>query len=326
MKTNILILSAGRRVALIKAFKNALKKLGDGGNIISADISMLAPSFYVSDKYYVIPKLDSIEFIPSLIEIIKKEEIKAVIPTIDLDLPVLAKNKERIEKETGTKVIISNEKAIEICSDKKKTHDFFIENNIPCPKLFQKSDFISYPLLIKPAKGFAAVGISKVNNKEELSILSEKIENPLLQEFVKGKEHTIDLFSDFEGNVISIVPRKRLEIRGGEVVKGVTVYNKEIIELSKNIAEKLNFIGPITLQCFLNEDGLKFFEINPRFGGGAPLSIKSGANSPEWIIKLLRGEKLEIKIGQFERNLFMLRYDDAIFIKGIKNEFTWREE
>ena len=33
-----------------------------------------------------------------------------------------------------------------------------------------------------------------------------------------------------------------------------------------------------------------FIEINPRFGGGIPLSIEAGANFPLWTIQMCQGE------------------------------------
>jgi carbamoyl-phosphate synthase large subunit len=74
--------------------------------------------------------------------------------------------------------------------------------------------------------------------------------------------------------------------------------------------------GVITLQLFLTDDKqLKFVEINPRFGGGAPLSIKAGANFPKWILQELSGKKTNIRFDGFQDNLIMLRYDDEVWLK-----------
>jgi carbamoyl-phosphate synthase large subunit len=73
--------------------------------------------------------------------------------------------------------------------------------------------------------------------------------------------------------------------------------------------------GVITLQLFLTGDGkIKFIEINPRFGGGAPLSIRAGADFPKWILQELTGRKPNIRLDGFRDNLLMLRYDSEVWL------------
>ena len=71
--------------------------------------------------------------------------------------------------------------------------------------------------------------------------------------------------------------------------------------------------GPITLQCFVNGNDITFIEINPRFGGGVPLSIKAGANYPKWILQNLTMEKSEIG-SSWQDKFMMLRFDEAVYI------------
>lgn len=86
-------------------------------------------------------------------------------------------------------------------------------------------------------------------------------------------------------------------------------------------------INCITVQCFLQPDGeIIFIEINPRFGGGYPLSYRAGADFPSWLMQLYMGEHPQVAIDEWEDGLAMLRYDDAIFVKaneiGIKSQLT----
>ncbi|MDH3246402.1 MAG: hypothetical protein OEM26_17405, partial [Saprospiraceae bacterium] len=55
-------------------------------------------------------------------------------------------------------------------------------------------------------------------------------------------------------------------------------------------------------------------EINPRFGGGFPLSYLAGANFPRWILKeyLLDGEIPYYD--DWEDKLLMLRYDQEMIV------------
>ena len=98
-------------------------------------------------------------------------------------------------------------------------------------------------------------------------------------------------FLDFNSNPITIVPRLRLATRSGEISKGLIVKHRIIIDTIKNMMDKFKFIGHITVQLKIDKD-IKFIEINPRFGGGAPMSIAAGADSCENLYRLLMGEQL----------------------------------
>ena len=92
-----------------------------------------------------------------------------------------------------------------------------------------------------------------------------------------------------------------------------------IIEYSGKLAERIGLIGHITIQCFKNDnDELKFIEINPRFGGAAHAGIKAGGDTPLFIMKLMQGEKVKPIIGNYKKNLTMLRYTQDIFMDGKK--------
>ena len=317
MNINILILSAGRRVELIKCFKEAANLIGINSRIITADISNTAPAIYFSDKNYIVPKVGEKEYIQKIIKICKLEDIRLIVPTIDTELLIMAINKDLIENKTNAKVLISNKKAIEICRNKSNTNKFFEENGFGVPREFKldeiKNDNYNFPLFIKPFDGSSSINTFKINNKKELNFFVEYVKNPIIQEFIEGEEYTVDVFLDFEGNPITIVPRQRLAVRSGEILKGKIVKDREIIEEVKKVATKLDAIGHITIQCMKTKDGIKFIEINPRFGGGAPISIKAGANSPLNLYRLLKGEKLQYN-EDYNDNMLALRFDDAIFL------------
>ena len=316
---NVLILSAGRRVELINCFKEARDNLKIKGKVIAADLSDTAPAIYHADKQYLVCRIDHDNYIDEIIDICKQENISLVVPTIDTELEKLSKNKELIEKTTNAKVLISNEEVIKACRDKYNTQKFFEDNGFNVPKLINKEDIqnknFSFPLFIKPLNGSSSINTFKINNERELEFFSEYVPNPIIQEFMEGEEYTVDVFTDFNSNIITIVPRKRLATRSGEIAKGIITKDREIINEVKKVIEKLKPIGHITVQCMKTSKGIEFIEINPRFGGGAPMSIKAGANSPKNLYKLLLGEELEYT-EDYEDKLLALRYDEAVFINS----------
>lgn len=292
---NVLILSAGRRVELVNCFKAARDRLNVRGKVCAADMSQLAPALKFADESFIIPRISDENYLNEVIKICKENRISLVVPTIDTELEILAENKGIIEENSGAKVLISDADGVRICCDKNLTAEFFEKNGFDCPKTYDLADLDSlrFPLFIKPRDGSSSIGAFKIDNRKQLDFFAEYVENPILQECVAGKEYTADCFLDFKGNVITVVPRLRIATRSGEVLKGKVEKNEVIITDIKRLLKSFGFIGQITVQCFLTDDNkVKYIEINPRFGGGAPMSIAAGADSCEWLYRLLMGETL----------------------------------
>ena len=69
----------------------------------------------------------------------------------------------------------------------------------------------------------------------------------------------------------------------------------------------------------LKEKLFKAIEINPRFGGGYPLSYAAGANFPKMIIQeYILDEDINF-VDDWVENLLMLRYDSNVFVNDYKS-------
>lgn len=322
---NVLVLSAGRRVELIQAFQKARDRLKIESEIVAADCSGLAPALYFADSSCKLPRIEDPNYVTSIIDICNAKNISVIVPTIDTDLLLLAENKEYIEKKTNAKLLISDLEVVRICRDKINTQKFLEENNFGIAKMYTEkeltSDDIKYPLFIKPVSGSSSINTFKVNNKKELDTYISLIERPIIQDYIEGEEFTVDVFLDFDSNIITIVPRLRIAVRSGEISKGKIIKDREIINDVNRLMNLLKPIGHITVQLMKTDDGIKYIEINPRFGGGAPMSIQSGADSCENIFRLLMGERLEYN-ENYKDNITFLRFDRSICIDDNNEKIT----
>ena len=318
---NILILSAGRRVELVKRFKTAAQRLNIEGKVVAADMSDYAPAIYFADTYRLLPRIDSGEYIDALTDICNKENITLIVPTIDTELPILSKNRAYIESHTKAKILLSSDEVIDVCCYKDKTQNFFEKHDFGTPHLLNETDLnrknYKFPLFIKPKNGSSSINTFKVENEDQLAFFREYIDEPIIQEYIQGTEYSVDVFCDLESNPITIVPRIRLAMRSGEISKGKIDKNREIIEEARRMVNILKPVGQITIQCMKTCDGIKYIEINPRFGGGAPMSIDAGANSCENIYRILLGENLSYNEDYNDSHLF-LRFDEGIELTEAK--------
>ncbi len=320
----ILFTSVGRRVELIQAFHAAAERLGIDLAIIGADIADSAPALQFCDKTEIVCRISDQAYIPMLLSICTREKVDCLIPTIDTDLLLLAEAKARFE-QIGTKVLISRPEKIRLCRDKNYTADYFISLGLNSPRPYNsvekyeediQSGEQSFPAFIKPKDGSSSINAYRVDTLDDLKLYAAKIGDYIIQPFISGKEYTIDIFCDYDGNPVYITPRERMAVRAGEVLKTrITQDDRMIEEMRVMIADYMP-CGQITVQLIQNETtgDNHYIEINPRFGGGAPLSIKAGADSAEAVLQMLKGERLTYHHKAARDGAIFCRFDQSICI------------
>ncbi|MCR5775210.1 MAG: ATP-grasp domain-containing protein [Lachnospiraceae bacterium] len=317
---NILILSAGRRVELVNCFKAARDRLRIKGRIVAADASNLAPALYFADVREQVPRIsENDNYVNSIIDICNRHDVSLIVPTIDTELLLLAERRDQIEGRTKAKVLISELDVIKICRDKTNTQRWLEEHGFLVPSMVSDQDIesgnVEYPLFIKPLDGSSSINAFKAESREEIDTFKELIGDGkyIIQDFMEGTEYTVDCFLDLNGRIITVVPRIRIATRSGEIAKGRIVRDAEIIEDVTRLLTELKAVGHITIQCMRTDRGIEYIEINPRFGGGAPMSIMAGADSCENLYRLLRGEELHRR-EDFRENITFLRFDASIML------------
>lgn len=316
---NVLFVSAGRRVELLRSFRRALDEIDPSGNVVAVDIDPIAPALQVADVSFIVPRLSDERFVGCIEDVCRRERIDLVFPLIDPDVPVLARHRERIEA-TGARVVSVSEDAAVTVGDKLLTDGFFRSLGVPTPRCWVPEEIdphdFTYPAFIKPRNGSASENAFVVRNARELEFFSTYIPRPIVQEYVEGPEITSDVLCDLDGSVRAVVSRRRIQVRAGEVSKGVTIYDPEIAEGCVLIAKTLEAIGPITVQCLLKEGRPIFTEVNARFGGGLPLGIAAGVDSPLWLLAWAAGEDVDVPpIGSYEVGVCISRFDESLLLR-----------
>ncbi|MHC4624815.1 MAG: ATP-grasp domain-containing protein [Planctomycetota bacterium] len=316
----VLFTCIGRRVSLLESFRRAAGRLGIPASFLGTETTNLSSALQLCDRAFLVKPITHAGYVSQLLKIVKDNRVRLLVPTVDLDLKLLALNEPKFAAR-GCRVLISKPHVIDICQDKRKTYRFLLKNGFDTPltmsvrtALSEKK--LSWPCFLKPWDGYASRGNAVVNNRRELSFFAKRIPNPICQEYISGVEHTCDVYVDFNMTVRCVVPRKRIEVRAGEVSKSRVAKHPLVMAQTARLVETLR-AGPgvVTLQLFLTRDKkVKFIEINPRFGGGAPLSIKAGADFPKWILQELLGRKADIRPDAFKDGLVMLRYDSEVWL------------
>jgi carbamoyl-phosphate synthase large subunit len=321
---NVLISSAGRRAGLLQAVRETLENKRRGAWVGAIDAGTSAPVRFLAEKFWRVPRCTDPAYGDAVLEICRANGAGLVIPTIDTELPFYARSRERFEAE-GVAVPVSAEPVIAIARDKHATHRWLVDNAFPTVRQASPAEALAHPdawrwpLIAKPHDGSASIGVRRMENERELEALQQTHPNYIVQELARGREFTVNLFVNRRGRCVCAVPHWRMEVRAGEVSKGVTVKEPRLMDLARRVAEALpGARGPLNLQCFLDDDtpgGIAIIEINARFGGGYPLAHRAGARFTDWLLDEQEGRDA----GPFDRwidDLAMLRYDEAVFTTG----------
>lgn len=314
----VLFTCIGRRVSLLEAFREAARRLRLGVRFCGTDVTALAPALHRCDEAFLVEPTTHPRYITRLLSIVEDRRVRLVVPTTDLDLRVLVRHRSRFER-LGCRVLVSEPDVIDICRDKRQTSRFLRQYGFDGPRTLTvrgtlaavRKGQLTWPCLLKPSDGSATKGQALVRNRKELLFFAKRVPNAICQKWLEGTEYTCDVYVDFDRCVRCVVPRRRIEVRSGEISKA-----PRIMEAAADLVRKLG-AGPgvITVQLFVtNEDAVKIIEINPRFDGGAPLAIEAGADFPRWILQELAGKRPRIAFDGFQDKLLMLRYDSEVWL------------
>jgi len=317
----VLISSAGRRVELMAAFREAAENLEQELRVIGADFSPhLSAACRRADTSFQVPRCTGTDFITVLVDICRREQVALLVPTIDTELAVLAAHAEAFAA-IGTRVVVASPSVVDIARDKLRTATVLSAAGINVPRTAVLQEFLDapqtwqWPVVLKPIGGSSSIGLKIAEDIDDVRRAGAQRDDYLVQELWRGREYTVNVFFDRSGALRCAVPHLRIETRGGEVSKGRTEDVPVLRDAARKIAAALpGARGPLCFQAIVREDGAyAVFEINARFGGGYPLAHKAGARFTQWLLEETLGLPCTAN-DNWKPGVTMLRYDSAVFL------------
>jgi carbamoyl-phosphate synthase large subunit len=317
---SVLVSSAGRRVQLVRYFQRALADLGIRGKLITTDMNPdWSAASRLSDAAFKAPKVSSPEYASFLTALVKREGVRLIIPTNDLELLVLCGLRDELQS-LGCTAVVSDIDLVRISRDKRKSNEWFRTIGCEPPRALDKNA-LTYPCFVKPFDGSMSMGARALLSPASVSADVMTDARLMFLEYLAPSqfdEYTIDAYYDRGGVLRCFVPRKRLEVRSGEISKGIALRGKTYDYLAPRLARVTGARGCLTFQFFASkaEDRWVASELNARFGGGIPLTYGAGANYPEWLLReYILGDRVEDFDGWKDRTA-MVRYDDDVIFEA----------
>lgn len=312
---NILLTCAGRRNYLVDYFRQAL---AGRGQILASDAVASAPALQEADQAFLVPTVTDPDYFDILLEICREHRVRLLFSLNDLELPLLARQRDRF-LAVGTIPVVSSPTVVDLCFDKLATWNFLQEIGVPAPLTFvtlaeteaalSRSE-LTFPLVVKPRWGTASFGIDYPESPEEMALTWElgrlRLQRSFLlaasgdkdrcliaQEKIAGTEYGLDVVNDLEGRYVTTFVKRKLAMRSGETDKAVTVSHPVLEAVGRRIGEALGHIGNLDCDVFVDGERYWVLELNPRFGGGYPFTHRAGANLPAALIAWAQGEKVD---------------------------------
>lgn len=274
---NVLLTAIGSMSALC-----AINKLHEAGHkVIGCDIYPKEWHVEASlcDVFVQSPYANTQEYIPFLIELAKKENVKYIFPLTDLEIDIINKQRNKFEEESLV-VCISSRETLGIARDKYALFKAFENDDrvLSIPTFTASDDLyqLSYPCVAKPKDGRSSEGLFYLQNREQLNTIGD-ITNYMFQEKIEGNVCCVDFVRDAKSGCSFCVPREELLRTKNGAGTTVRIFNDSSLEeLVKYIGDKLNICGVVNMEFIKNDKGYYLIDINPRFSAGIAFSCKTG--------------------------------------------------
>ncbi len=282
---NVLILSAAAKVLLVRAFRDAAAPFG--GQVLAAELGADNAALFEADRAILLPPTASPAYGAALEAACSDHGVRLIVPTRDADLPILAGLKPALAAR-GATVLAPEPSALATCQDKRAFVGFCAAQGLATPRTFAPGEAPdAFPVFVRARTGAGGRGARRIDRAGDLP----GDEDLVVQAFETAPEYSVDVLMGLDGRPLQAVARRRLQVRAGEAVKSRTEDIPALTGQALQLCAALGLVGHNVVQAFYSpESGVRFVEINPRFGGASNLSIKAGLASPERIVQMVAGD------------------------------------
>lgn len=306
----VLLLGGARRVSLAEILKRSGQRIGYKIEIVSYDLTEEVP-IALEAKVIKGLRFDNPDVVDDLKKVVKEYEVNIILPIVNNSIEVASILKSQLKDVFVPVTDFDNARSL---FDKADAAKVFKEAGLPIPRTYSVIS-AQMPAIAKPRKGGSSRGIQIFHNIEDLMHLQD-LQNYLVQEYIpNAREYTVDCYIDSKGEILTSVPRERLEIMGGESTRTITCHNKVLENISRQVIEKFSLRGPVNIQFLhdLDNDRYLVMEVNPRIGGGVICSIYAGAPIADYIIDESLGIELMPCTDWASGTLLARYFKEAVF-------------
>lgn len=335
---NILLSSVGRRPYLVRWFQEALEANGIEGKVIAADYDIHAPSLQFADQFIQAPAVTDPTYKTWLTSALKDEDIDLAVSINDFELSEWAQLDKSADWAPLVRIDADVQAGIE---DKFVMAERFASVGIPTPQtwlgsappqnLADKQKLITKGRFGSASRGLQFTdqeGIANAIDNATNAVTDRKgqaahqqsalvpAELVLVQEMIEGIEYGLDVVCDLNGDYAGVLVRRKIAMRGGETDRAEAVAPTDFEAIASSIAEAVPHPGTIDVDVIVDGEGTPYvIDVNPRFGGGYPLSHLAGARVPNAYVAWSAGKPVTDDWLEYEAGAVVGKYVEAVRVK-----------
>jgi carbamoyl-phosphate synthase large subunit len=282
-----------------------------GHTVVAADADGTAAGGALAPLFVPIPRADHPRFVDAVLGIAAACGVDALISTVAEELPALAGGAARLAT-AGVATWFPELTAVDLCCDKAAFAQRLDAAGVPHPRTASWTgdlDDVPGPWIVKPRSGRGSRGVRLLSSRPAVGAAMSGDPQLIAQTQLTGQEFTADALIDRDGTLLTVVPRWREETKAGISVKGTTFESEVVTALVRDALAAVGLTGPANVQGFVADDGTAtIVEINPRFSGGLPLTLASGADVVSSYLTGIRDPRAELPLLYFTPGVRMSRY------------------
>jgi len=310
---NILALRTRRRNYFLDALRVAARARGIIVNIVGADSDRNDPFVAACDEFVEIPEIMDTAYVERLFANVSAHQINLIIGWNDSEIRKLQDLRSSLPN--SCLLAAPDVGCVNVMYDKKRFKDWCSEEKLPIAAAVEiDTAKNALPLVVKPRYGQGGVDVFVCRGMASLhAAIEAQTGEFLVEKFIEGIEYTVDVIA-VNGLLIAAVPRRRLKVRGGEVMIAQVEMSSEILILAQNLTAKMNISGIYNFQVIKSNEGLSVIEMNPRFGGGSDLTIAAGVDLAGAHLDIYVLGKSPVAPINIKNGLIMTRRFESTFI------------
>lgn len=284
----VMLSSAGAKVPMLKAIREAARRLVTDAVVVAGDTDPQAVSQYVADEFWLMP-MTADEHKEAILAQLIARGITHIIPSRDGELLFWAQWSSQLLAH-GITVLGASVDAINVCLDKLA---FATTSPLIIPTYLDPEQIETPLLVVKERYGAGSQSMLLKVSKAHAKAHAKNLSQPIFQPFVAGREISIDAWLDANYQLKGHSYRYREVVKHGESQVTQTVSLPQFDPMIKSVLSTLKLSGPIVLQAIIDQQNqLNIIECNSRFGGASTLGIRAGVDSLFWSLAQSLGHNL----------------------------------
>ncbi|OGN00903.1 MAG: hypothetical protein A3B91_01280 [Candidatus Yanofskybacteria bacterium RIFCSPHIGHO2_02_FULL_41_29] len=269
----------------------SLRMSGEKIRVIGTEITADNCGLFMADKGYILEPVLKNEkrYLKQLVAICNEERVDIVFVCFEAEQSAIASAINILNKKTGAYFVVQSKKTLDICQeDKSLTYAFLSKRGIRVPETYTTKKMAEilikkygWPIILKPRQSSGSRDVHIIRTRKELDILWDKIDKPLIQEYINNgqdDEYTVGVFLNKDSEALGAIAMLR-KLKLGMTWHAIVNHYPDIEEIAGKTAESVGAIGPCNIQIRRDRNNKPcVIEINARISSTTVFRAKLGFN------------------------------------------------